>query len=64
MGTESLDDQHQIWKNLCLKGGGKEGGAVHSRELPGAFGVIEIYLNLMGAIPITIMFCIFVLCLN
>lgn len=39
----------------------REGGAVQATELPGAS---EIYFNLMGAVPITIIFCMLILCLN
>lgn len=42
----------------------REGGAVLARELPWAYDVVEIYFNLMGATPITVIFCILTLRLN
>lgn len=39
----------------------REGGGMQARELSGAS---KIYFNLLGAMPITIIFCILVLCLN
>lgn len=42
----------------------REGGAVLARELPWAYNVVEIYFNLMGAMPITVIFCILTLHLN
>lgn len=33
-------------------------------ELPWAYDVVEIYFNLMGTMPITVIFYILILCLN